>query len=51
MGVTVFEGLPSIAVALLIVAIVLVEAVVLYFGYGALERVVGPAVKATIDDA
>ena len=48
---TVLEGLPSVAVALLIVVVVLVEAVVLYFGYGALERVVGPAVKATIDDA
>ncbi|WP_224337692.1 DUF7512 family protein [Haloprofundus halobius] len=31
-----------------LVSLVLVEAVVLYVGYGALEKVVGPAVTAVI---
>lgn len=46
-----FGSLPSLVMALLIVIIVLIEAVVLYLGYGAVERVVGSTVKDAIQNA
>lgn len=42
-------SLPGPIEAVVIVALVLVEAVVLYYGYGTLERVVGPSMKSTIE--
>jgi hypothetical protein len=37
-------GLPPSAQALLLIGLVLVEAVVFYFGYGLLEELIAPAV-------
>ncbi len=43
--------LPPAAQAALVVIAVLVEAVVFYFGYGAIEQSVGPSVIETIESA
>ena len=37
-----FAAVPPLVQALLVVGVILVEAVVLYVGYGAIERVVEP---------
>jgi hypothetical protein len=42
------ESLSGNAQAVVLVGIVLVEAAVLYVGYGALERIVGPTVAGVL---
>ena len=38
------EGATGISGALLVIGVVLLEAIVLYVGYGLLERVLGPTI-------
>ena len=44
-----FTALPSAVQAALLVGFVSVEAVVLYGGYGVVERAIGPTVVETIE--
>ena len=46
-----FAALPSAVQAVLLVAVVSVEAVVLYFGYGIVEEHLAPSVFETIESA
>lgn len=46
-----FTTLPPVAQAALLVGVVLVEAVVLYVGYGVVERITAPAVLETLETA
>ncbi|MFP8890365.1 hypothetical protein ACLI4U_11395 [Natrialbaceae archaeon A-CW2] len=43
-------SVPPVVQAALLVVIVLLEAVGLYAGYGALERVVGPSIIETVEN-
>lgn len=43
-----FESLPSAAEAILLIGIVLLEAMILYVGYGALEQVLGQRILKRI---
>lgn len=42
------QALPAVAQATLIVAVVLLEAVALYVGYGVVERALGPSIVGAI---
>lgn len=44
-------SLPPLAQAAALVGVVLVEAIVLYLGYGAIERAVGPRLLERIQNA
>ena len=44
-----FTALPATVQAVLLVCFVTLEAVVLYAGYGVIERVIGPSVVETIE--
>ncbi len=44
-----FTGLPSAVQAALLVVLVSVEAMVLYAGYGVVERAIGPSLVETIE--
>mgnify|MGYP006280118375 CR=1 FL=1 len=42
------ESATGVDGALLVIGVVLLEAIVLYVGYGLLERLVGPAIVAAV---
>ena len=43
-------SIPPVAQGTLVVGIILVEAVVLYFGYGAIEQIVEEPLRNTMND-
>ncbi len=45
-----FESLSPIVQAIILVGVILIEAVVLYVGYGAIERVTAPKIRQAIRD-
>ena len=45
-----FESFPATVQAILLVGVILVEAVVLYVGYGAIESVTAPKIRQAIRD-